>query len=219
MQNVKPINQIKSLSRILPVKVTSGLPSFSMAQQKILIALALFMLVLIYFRFYSNLFFSSQEETLQEIAIEVKGEVLKPGVYLFQNPPTLREVIEKAGGLLEPARFDPPSFSEILQTGTLINVRKYSSQEIKVKIERMAANQLLVFSIPLDLNQVSINDLCLVPGIGESLAKEIVAYRERRRGFLSVEELKRVKGIGGKKYSSLKNFFIVHPQDKTGSPH
>ncbi|MDI6763459.1 MAG: helix-hairpin-helix domain-containing protein [Thermodesulfobacteriota bacterium] len=52
-------------------------------------------------------------------------------------------------------------------------------------------------------------DLCLIPGIGESLAREIVTYRERRKGFRLVEELKNVKGIGEKKYESLKNFLIV----------
>jgi len=68
---------------------------------------------------------------------------------------------------------------------------------------------LLVFSIPLDLNRVSMEDLCLIPGIGESLAQEIVKNRERRKGFRSIEELKDVKGIGEKKYESLKTFFIV----------
>jgi competence protein ComEA len=49
----------------------------------------------------------------------------------------------------------------------------------------------------------------LIPGIGESLAQEMIAYRERRRGFRSVEELKNVKGIGEKKYQNLKGFFIT----------
>jgi competence protein ComEA len=52
-------------------------------------------------------------------------------------------------------------------------------------------------------------DLCLIPGIGESLAQEIITYRERRKGFRSVEELKNVRGIGGKKYQNLKGFFII----------
>jgi competence protein ComEA len=73
----------------------------------------------------------------------------------------------------------------------------------------MAANKLLVFSIALDLNRVSMEDLCLIPGIGGSLAQEIVAYRERRRGFRSVEELKNVKGVGEKKYKSIKTFFTL----------
>ncbi|MDO9123529.1 MAG: helix-hairpin-helix domain-containing protein, partial [Deltaproteobacteria bacterium] len=75
----------------------------------------------------------------------------------------------------------------------------------------MEAHKLLVFNIPLDLNRVSMEDLCLLPGIGESLAREIITYRERRKGFRSVEELKNVKGIGEKKYQSLKTFFVIRP--------
>jgi competence protein ComEA len=75
----------------------------------------------------------------------------------------------------------------------------------------MEANKLLAFSIPLDLNRVSAEDLCLISGIGESLAREIVTYRERRKGFRSVEELKNVKGIEEKKYRSLKTFFTLRP--------
>jgi competence protein ComEA len=81
--------------------------------------------------------------------------------------------------------------------------------EIKIKIGRMEANKLLVFNIPLDLNRVSIEDLCLLPGIGESLAREIITYRQRRKGFRSIEELKNVKGIGEKKYQSVKRFFTL----------
>jgi len=74
----------------------------------------------------------------------------------------------------------------------------------------MAANKLLVFSIPLDLNRVSMEDLCLIPGIGESLAQEIITYRERRKGFRSVEELKKVRGIGEKKFQSFKTYFVIN---------
>jgi competence protein ComEA len=56
---------------------------------------------------------------------------------------------------------------------------------------------------------VSIEDLCLVPGVGESLAREIAAYRERRKGFRSVEELKNIKGIGEKKWQAFKDVFTV----------
>jgi competence protein ComEA len=182
---------------------------FSLHQQWVLFVLALLILGILYFKFYYQPFSPPSEEFTKEVVVEVAGEVRNPGVYLFQNPPTLKEVIEKAGGLKETAQFDTASFSEILETGTLLTVTKESSREVKVKMERMAANKLLVFSIPLDLNRVSMEDLCLIPGIGESLAQEIITYRERRKGFLSVEELKNVRGIGGKKYKNLKGFFII----------
>ena len=77
------------------------------------------------------------------------------------------------------------------------------------EIGRMAANKLLIFSIPIDLNRASFEDLCLIPGIGEALAREMIAYRKRRQGFRSVEEIKNVRGIGEKKYQSFKTFFVI----------
>ncbi|MGA2316173.1 MAG: helix-hairpin-helix domain-containing protein [Thermodesulfobacteriota bacterium] len=200
---------------------------FSLHQQWVLFFIALLLLGILYFKFYYHPLPSPPEAIIREIVVEVLGEVRNPGVYLFQNPPTLKEAIERAGGLKETALFDATSYSEILETGVLLTITKESSQipphppllkaenggikhdEIKIKIGRMAANKLLVFSIPLDLNRVSIEDLCLIPGIGESLAQEMIAYRERRRGFRSVGELKNVKGIGEKKYQNLKGFFIT----------
>ncbi len=73
----------------------------------------------------------------------------------------------------------------------------------------MAAHKLLAFSIPLDLNRVSTEDLCLIPGIGASLAQEIISYRGKRKAFRSVDELKEVKGIGEKKWKAIKNYFTV----------
>ena len=182
---------------------------FSLHQQWVLFFITLLILGILCFKFYYQPFPPPSEEFTKEVVVEVAGEVQNPGIYLFQNPPTLKEVIEKAGGLKETAQFNSPSSTEALETGTLLSITKESPQKIKVKMERMAANKLLVFSIPLDLNRVSMEDLCLMPGIGESLAQEIITYRERRKGFRSVEELKNVRGIGGKKYKNLKGFFII----------
>jgi competence protein ComEA len=210
---------------------------FSLGQQKVLFVLALFLLGILTFNFYYSPP-APLEEITKEIVIEVIGEVRNPGVYIFQHSPTLKEAIGKAGGLRESASIDPELSSIALETGTLLTVGKESpsnnipsplegegkgegglkrapkgikQDEIKIKIGTMEAHKLLVFSIPLDLNRVSMEDLCLLPGIGESLAHEIVTYRERRRGFRSVEELKNIKGIGDKKYESFKTYFIVRP--------
>jgi competence protein ComEA len=90
-------------------------------------------------------------------------------------------------------------------------VAKESQGVIKVRLGRMEAKKLLVFSIPLDLNRVTAEDLSLIPGIGESLAQEMIAYRERRRAFRSMEELRDVKGIGEKKHRTLKPLLLVRP--------
>ncbi len=201
----------------------------SFGQQLILFLLALFLLVIIYFRFYHPSSSPIPEENVREFVVEVGGEVRNPGVYIFKNPPTLKEAVEKAGGFKESVQLDKDSSSENLETGTLLTVTKESSQsppspsllngehegikrnEIRIRISRMTASKLLVFSIPLDLNRVTMEDLYLIPGIGESLARDIATHRERRKGFRSLEELRNVKGLGEKKFQSFKSYLTVRP--------
>jgi competence protein ComEA len=185
-------------------------PHFSISQQRILFALALIILASLYFRFAYYPTPPPPQEDVTEIVVEIVGAVRHPGVYLFQNLPTLEDAIERAGNTKESAIFDKDS-SEIVETGTLLTVVRESPQVIRVKMGRMEAGKLLVFSIPLDLNQVTVEDLCLVPGIGESLAREMVTYRKTRKRFRSLEELKNVKGIGEKKYLSFRSYFVVKP--------
>ncbi len=199
-------------------KSHSAIPQsiFSLGQQKTLFGLALLLLALLYFRFHHQPPLPP-ETAHKEIVIEVVGEVQKPGVYIFKHSPTLSEGIEKAGGIKGQTLSGKDIPSETLETGTLLNVRKVSSQEIQIQIERMEAEKLIVFSIPLDLNRVSAEDLCLIPGIGEALAQEVIAYRKRRKGFRSVEELKNVKGIGDKKWKEFKPYLTVRPKERDES--
>lgn len=64
---------------------------------------------------------------------------------------------------------------------------------------------------PLDLNRASAGDLVLLPGVGPKLAASIVEERSRRSGFASIEELRRVKGIGPKKLDKLRSLVRVEP--------
>jgi competence protein ComEA len=185
------------------------LPYLSLDQQVALLVLGLILVGSLYLRSYHLSFFSRPDQNRGDTPIEVQGEVVHPGVYLFEKPPTLGEAIRRAGGVREVPEFDAASFSESLEAGTLLTLSKASPRELKVKVGRMESRKLLAFSIPIDLNGASEEDLCLVPGIGEGLAREIVAYRRARGGFQSVEELRDVKGIGDKNYPSFRNFFVV----------
>jgi len=182
---------------------------FSADQQKFLFIFGFFILVAVCLQFYYHSPPRSSEELTQEIVVEVSGEVRNPGIQIFHHSPILQECIEKGGGLKDAAFFAPDSSSEVLETGTLVTIKKESPQEIKVRLGRMEARKLLVFSIPLDLNRVTLEDLCLIPGIGEPLAREILTFREKRKAFASVDDLKNVKGIGEKKWSDLRRYFTV----------
>jgi competence protein ComEA len=63
----------------------------------------------------------------------------------------------------------------------------------------------------VDLNQAGRAELEQVPGLGPALAREITADRERKGPFTSVEELRRVKGIGPLTLDKVRPFLRVEP--------
>lgn len=48
-----------------------------------------------------------------------------------------------------------------------------------------------------------------IPGVGESIAKKIVEYRNYNGNFSSIEEIKNVSGIGDKKFEAMKDIICV----------
>ena len=61
----------------------------------------------------------------------------------------------------------------------------------------------------LDLNSATEEDLQRLPGIGHVLAERIVAYRATQGPFRDIEQLRRVKGIGKKKFEEVRSLVAV----------
>jgi competence protein ComEA len=61
---------------------------------------------------------------------------------------------------------------------------------------------------PININSASAEELASLPGIGDSKAKAIVEYRAAEP-FKTVEDLKKVKGIGDKMFESLRDEITV----------
>ena len=59
-------------------------------------------------------------------------------------------------------------------------------------------------TFPLDINSARIEELMALPGIGETLAQRMVEYRKSHGGFRSVDELRKVRGIGEKRMEQLR---------------
>ena len=55
----------------------------------------------------------------------------------------------------------------------------------------------------VDINQADVEELSKLPGVGEQVAKRIVAYREENGPFEKAEELMNVRGIGEKSFLKL----------------
>ena len=62
---------------------------------------------------------------------------------------------------------------------------------------------------PVDVNSASEQQLMSVPGIGASLAKRIVDFRDKNGKFTSVDDLMKVQGIGEKSIEKLRPYLTA----------
>ena len=70
----------------------------------------------------------------------------------------------------------------------------------------------------IDLNTATLDQLQLLPGIGQSIAQKIMEYRSIHNGFTSVEELIQIQGIGEKKFEQIKQYIeVVEDYENSGS--
>ncbi len=61
----------------------------------------------------------------------------------------------------------------------------------------------------VNINTADVDTLCTLSGIGESRARDIVAYREAHGGFASCEEIMNVPGIKTAVYEKISDMITV----------
>lgn len=63
--------------------------------------------------------------------------------------------------------------------------------------------------LKISINSATIEDLILLPGIGEKTAENIILYRKQNGKFKNVDDIVGVSGIGSKKLDKIKSFIII----------
>lgn len=61
----------------------------------------------------------------------------------------------------------------------------------------------------ININKSAIEELILLPGIGEKTAKNIVVFRKKYGKFQKIDDLIKVPGIGNKKLAKIKKHIII----------
>lgn len=67
-------------------------------------------------------------------------------------------------------------------------------------------NKQLPAAGSVDLNRASVTELELLPHIGPAMARRITAFRKNNGKFKSLQDLKKVKGIGDKTFTLIKPY-------------
>jgi len=139
--------------------------------------------------------------TLNPVFVEVSGNIPRPGVYTFPEPPTLSAVLAQAGAA---------TLSEKGETKLSSGARVEIAGEGQCRLGRMQGPQLLTLGLALNLNNATAGDLDGLPGIGPVLAQRIIEYRHKNGPFKRIDELEKVSGIGKKKLDKIKSYLIIN---------
>jgi competence protein ComEA len=102
---------------------------------------------------------------------------------------------------------DEPSFEERVTDRSTRLAKATKSQSVEVESDPVS-KKLTKDDAPLDLNQATAEELQRLPGIGPKLSAAIVAAREKKP-FASVDDLRRVKGIGAKTMEKIRPFVTI----------
>jgi competence protein ComEA len=151
-------------------------------------------------------------DALEKIIVDVKGQVVKPGVYPSSQGERVIDVIHRAGGLTENADESRVNFAEHVQDAMVIYIPAKGEEGV------MAGGSQTVFTGTdggsgqqgkVNLNKADETELQTLPGVGPAKAAAIIEYRETSGPFKTNEDLKNISGIGDKTFEKLKDQIVV----------
>ena len=145
--------------------------------------------------------------TSSRVTIRLGGMVPVPGVYTFPNGVTVADVIKLTGAFPVARMADTQLFAARVKSGDIVMVAGENPQQPEIGVKTMKAGERILLGIPLDPDRMDRADWEALPGIGPKLADYIVADRQINGDFKSLQDLKRVPGIGEGKVGQLAVFF------------
>lgn len=147
-------------------------------------------------------------EEATTIFVYVSGCVVTPGVVELPLGSRVCDALEAAGGFSEGADREGLNLARIIADGEQLSVADEASA---VSEDRNASSASVPSGGPvkININMATAEELDVLPGVGLSTAEKIVADRKANGPFSSPEELKRVSGIGDKKYAALADAICV----------
>ena len=128
----------------------------------------------------------------------------------------MNDVIVLAGGLLEEADTSNINLSKVVSSEMMITIytkdevanQKKAEAIVEEKNDDDSSSDEELTTL-VNLNTADVEELMLLPGIGESKANLIIQYRENCGPFTSKEELMYIKGIGEAIYAKLESYITV----------
>lgn len=138
--------------------------------------------------------------TQRPIMVHVTGAVASPGLYYIPQDSRVNDAILAAGGFLDTADTSFINLAGLVKDGDKIHVP-----------ELMPGLSIGGSGLLVNINSATQVELENLPGIGPTLAKRIVDYRNQYGFFDTVDSLKDVPGFGEAVFAQIKDLITVGP--------
>ena len=147
-----------------------------------------FCLLILFYGRYELVDLSRVERKTKQI--EVKGEVMQPGVYTVDIHADTAAVLQLAGGLKKGADDSALNKTQDLPDHSVLVIGK---KEEKQRIS---------------INSATSEQLQTLPGIGPSMAQRIIESR-KQQSFHTLEDIMKVKGIKEKLFAKIRELITL----------
>jgi competence protein ComEA len=140
------------------------------------------------------------------VVVHVAGAVVRPGVVSLPASDRVVDALDAAGGPRADADPDQLDLAARLTDGSRIYVPRRG--EVVAPVAPSPGGDAGAGATaapgPVHLNTASAAELEALPGVGPSLAQAIVSERARLGGFRRIDDLRRVRGIGDRRFEQLR---------------
>lgn len=168
------------------------------------------------------------EEIKNYITVEIKGEVINPGVYKMEENSRVIDLINISGGFTQNALTININQAKKLLDEMVIVIYNKNDLKEEVKTEyvylececpkitndgcvnketnedKIEDNQ----NTKISINNATKEELTKLNGIGEKTAEKIIEYRKENK-FKTIEDIKNVTGIGESLYEKIKDSITI----------
>ncbi len=165
------------------------------------------------------------------ISVYVCGAIRKPGVITLSAGSRVVDAVNRAGGLTKDADDEAINLAQPLIDGMKVDVPKRGAHvesptdagAVSVRAGPVVAQtsshrtsdhhstgrsgtHKLQAGQTLDINTAGEAELTQLPGVGPSLARRIVEYRQANGPFATIDDIQNVSGVGPSKFAKMAPF-------------
>ncbi len=161
-----------------------------------------------------------QKESIECIVVHVCGAVQTPGVYELETESRVMDAVLAAGGFLPEADTEYVNLATVLTDGSKVKIPTRDEVTDMSLGQKIADDDGVIIVQTQEntgiapLQKVNINTadkelLCTLPGIGETRAESILAYRTEHGSFSKIEDIMQVSGIKENSFQKIKEYITI----------